>query len=445
VICTDALFNEWPEADAIIGNPPFLGSSNFRKKGMTDDYILKMHSLYPDDEFPNRADLCAYWFRKAHDHQAGRCGLVATNSIAQGQSRKAGLSYIINHGGIIHNAIRTQPWSGEAKVHVSIVNWAKTQEGDDWVLDGEPVTQPISDSLTLAESTLTVAATLKQNRNRCFEGVKPSGKGFVIHEVQALKWIQQDATNADILKPFISGDPLTEHPELKPERWIIDFNAMPIEEASEYTEIFNHIKARVKPERDTNRRETTKIHWWHYGEKRPAMRRALEGLACYFVVPATSKWSMAVKTDITYLPGNSTFVIASDDMYVLGVLNSNLHRGWVKAQSSTLKGDTRYTNTTCFETFPFVWNAPEPAKEAVRAIATELNEYRLATMKAKNIGITQLYNQFFHEPASQLYQLHQKLDKAVCEHVYGWPYDANKNYNPELFALNQTLAKTENT
>jgi SAM-dependent methyltransferase len=441
LICTDALFTEWPEADAIIGNPPFLGSRNFRREGMTDNYISNMHSLYPDDEFPNSADLCAYWFRKAQDHVATRCGLVATDSIAEGVSRKASLSFIVENGGIIHNAIKKEAWSGEAKTNVSFVNWTKIYDCDPVILDGKPVDISIGSSLTIAESKLTSANQLKQNKNICFQGIIPLGRGFVISNVQAMKWIQQDAKNAEVVKPYISGDPLTEHPELKPERWLIDFNAMPIEQASAYTDIFDHIKTRVKPIREQNRRESLAKYWWHHGEKRPAMRQALKDLEYYFVLPRLSKWGTFVTIAKENLPGD-VIAVCSDDYYVLGILNSNIHIKWVRLQSASRGSGIRYDHTSCFNTFPFLWNAPETAKEAVRAIATELDAFRLNTMKERNIGLTQLYNQFFNEPTSQLAKLHAKLDKAVCEQVYGWPYSPDKNYNPELFELNQLLATT---
>ncbi len=175
------------------------------------------------------------------------------------------------------------------------------------------------------------------------------------------------------------------------------------------------------------------------------MRKALESLNSYFVVPRISRWGIFVSVPIAYLPGDSTVVVASDDFYVLGILNSRLHLDWVKAQASTLKADTRYTHTTCFETFPFLWDAPEAVKNKIRPLAQALDEFRLSYMLEHQIGITTLYNQFFHEETSQLFKLHAKLDKAVCESVYGWDYDPTQNYNESLYALNQELALAEQT
>lgn len=124
IVCQDALFTDWVKADAVIGNPPFLGGKHMRLN-LGDEYIDKVFKRFPDVK--DSVDFCAYWFRLAHDNidEKGRVGLVATNSISQGKSRVAALDYVTQNGGYIHEAISTQVWSGEAKVHVSLVNWCK--------------------------------------------------------------------------------------------------------------------------------------------------------------------------------------------------------------------------------------------------------------------------------------------------------------------------------
>ena len=126
IICADALFTDWQKADAIIGNPPFLGGKHMRLN-LSDDYVNKVFARF--SEVKDSVDFCSYWFRLAHNQldEKGRAGLVGTNSISQGKSRVAALDYITHNGGHIHEAISTQPWSGEANVHVSIVNWSKIE------------------------------------------------------------------------------------------------------------------------------------------------------------------------------------------------------------------------------------------------------------------------------------------------------------------------------
>ncbi len=437
IVCQDALFSPWVNADAIIGNPPFLGGKHTRMT-LGDGYIDKVFKNF--SEVKDSVDFCAYWFRLAHNNisENGRAGLVGTNSISQGKSRKATLEYILQNSGYIHEAISTQPWSGEANVHVSIVNWAK-QKPKNYHLDHHPV-QQINSSL---QSVIDVsqATRLKANLNYCFQGVIPVGKGFVITEKQAEEWIKGSSKNKDVLKLFSMGSNLAKNPHGIPERWIIDFNDMSLEDAIEYKLPFEHIKKIVKPERDKNRREVTRINWWKYGEKRPAMRTALTPLSYYFTVPRVSKWAIFIPASLNWLPGDKSVVVASDDFYIFGILTSNIHRTWMQAQKSTLKADIAYTHKTCFETFPFPQNPNAKIMQQIRETALELHEYRTQQMEKKQWGITTLYNTFFEEPSSNLYQLHDKLNKLVMK---AYQFKKNDDILEKLLELNLELAEQEN-
>ncbi|MCZ2207970.1 type IIL restriction-modification enzyme MmeI, partial [Cylindrospermopsis raciborskii] len=188
---------------------------------------------------------------------------------------------------------------------------------------------------------------------------------------------------------------------------------MALEEAAEYILPFTRVKETVKLERDNNQEKSRREKWWQFGRNRPAMRKALAVLSCYFAIPKIAKYVVFSPVDVSILPCEANMVIASDDFYILGILNSKIHRLWVKAQSSTLEDRTRYTNTTCFETFPFPQKPSQELVKKIRQTANELHEYRSQQMEKKQWGITKLYNQFFNEPSSQQYQLHQKLDKLV--------------------------------
>jgi type II restriction/modification system DNA methylase subunit YeeA len=436
IVCEDALFTKWAKADAVIGNPPFLGGKNMRL-ALGDDYINRVFKRFPDVR--DSADFCAYWFRLAHDHieETGRAGLVGTNSISQGKSRVATLDYITQNGGYIHEAISTQPWSGEAAVHVSLVNWCK-KEPTGYHLDNQKV--PRINSSLRSTTDVSSAARLSANQNRCFQGVIPVGKGFIITPQLAQDWITAKQRNQEVLQCLSDATSLAKSPQGEPGRWIIDFNDMCVEDASDYALPFEHLKAAVKPERDTNRREVTRLNWWKYGEKRPAMRKAIASLSCYFNIPRHSKWFTFIPAQPSWLPSDSTTVVASDDFYILGILTSQVHRLWVKAQSSTLKGDTRYTHNTCFETFPFPQNPPEKLVEQIRATTHDLHNYRTEQMEKKQWGITQLYNKFFDEPSSQLYKLHAKLNQLVMQ-AYGFSPD--DDILERLLALNLELAQKE--
>ena len=178
IICDDALFTPWIKADAIIGNPPFLGGKHMRSN-LGDEYINKIFKQFPDVK---DVDFCSYWFRLAHDNikDKGRVGLVGTNSISQGKSRKATLDYV-TESGHIHEAVSTQAWSGEANVHVSIVNW-KYEQPSKYFLDSKQV-DFINSSLQ-PHIDVSGAETLQANCNKCFQGISPVGKDFIVTEEQ---------------------------------------------------------------------------------------------------------------------------------------------------------------------------------------------------------------------------------------------------------------------
>ncbi len=428
IIADDALFCKWPRADFIVGNPPFLGGKYLRvERG--DEYAEKIYASFPGSK--GQPDYCVFWFQKAHNSSAKRIGLVGTNSIAQGVSRKASLEYITTNKGTIINAISTQVWSGSANVHVSIVNWVKKNISSSIYLDEKKV-KHINSSLK-AEVDYTSAKQIFENLGKSFEGHQLAGKGFVISANTAKTWIKSDKKNQDVLKPMINGKALVS-PSIELD-WVIDFNDMSLEKASIYNLPFEYVKKYVKPERMINKEKRRKENWWLFGRTRPNMRKALQGLKGYFCLPKIAKYTCFRSIDISILPCEANMVVASDDFFILGVLNSKLHLDWVLVQRSTLEDRTRYTNTTCFMTFPFPDNVKSPQKQKVRSIMTELENFRTQEAISRNCTITTFYNNFFHEPSSNLFKLHRKLDKAVCA-CYGWKYSHTKSYNDEMFALN---------
>ncbi|MBD2115260.1 MULTISPECIES: DNA methyltransferase [Cyanophyceae] len=437
IVCQDALFTDWPKADAIIGNPPFLGGKHMRLN-LGDEYVDRIFEHFPDVK--DSVDFCSYWFRLSQDRigQQGRAGLVATNSISQGKARIATLDYVIQKGGVIHEAISSQPWSGEANVHVSIVNWSG-KEPQEFYLDNQKVPQ-ISSSL---KGTLDVskANRLRANLEQCFQGVIPLGEGFIIDEATAKDWGEEhDSTNFCVVKPFSMGGNLARNVNGEPDRWVVDFFGKSIEDASWYLAPFAHVKRTVKPIRDQNRRKVRRDNWWIFGENAPKMRRKLDALPYYFAVPEVSKWAIFVPSPSNWLPGNKTKAVASDDFYVFGVLTSETHRIWMHAQKSTLEDRIAYTHNTCFETFPFP-QAPAPGTvQAIRAKALELHQYRSEQMEQKQWGITKLYNAYFDEEASQLYKLHKQLDALVLQ-AYG--FSQADDLLARLLELNLTLADRE--
>lgn len=436
IVQADALFTSWPEADAIVGNPPFLGGKHMRRN-LGDDYIDRVFARFPDVR--DSVDFCSYWFRLAHDALGddGQAGLVATNSIRHGKSRRATLDYIKDHGGYIHSAVSSQPWSGEANVHVSIVNWSR-HKPETCRLDDQDV--PLINTSLRSTTDVSAATRLQANRGFCFQGVIPVGKGFNVGEETARAWIEQDPRNAEVVKPFSMGTNLAKNPMGKPDRWIIDFADMSLEEIEAFPLPYRQVVELVKPERQNNREQVMREKWWRFKRTNAAMREALAPLERFFAVPEVSKWAIFVPCQSNWLCGNKNKAVASDDFYVLGVLLSSAHRQWMHAQKGTLEDRTAYTHDTCFETFPFPQQLAAEQAAAIRQQMVTLNDYRNAWMVEHQSGITDLYNRYFDEPASKLRKLHDDLDALVLK-AYGWsPKD---DVLANLLELNQELAELE--
>ena len=189
-----------------------------------------------------------------------------------------------------------------------------------------------------------------------------------------------------------------------------------------------------------NRESIMREKWWRYKRTNEAMRKAIASLSYYFAVARVSKWAIFIPVPFNWLPGDKSVVVASEDYYILGILTSQIHRLWMEAQKSTLKADIAYTHKTCFETFPFPQTPSKKIVQQIRDKTIELHEYRTEQMEKKQRGITKLYNEYFHEPASKLYQLHQQLDKLVMQ---AYKFQANDDILAKLLELNLELAEKE--
>ena len=234
-----------------------------------------------------------------------------------------------------------------------------------------------------ATTDISSAKRLKTNINYSFVGVQPNSKGFLISQEIRNNWNKLDTKNKEVLQLFSSAKDLANKPHGIPSRWIIDFADMSIEEVSEYKHPFLHVQEYVKPERMNNRETVLREKWWRLKRTNEAMRKALKTVDFYLNIPCHSKWFIFLVADQSWLAGNSTAVVASDDFYILGILTSKIHRLWIQEQSSTLGQTIRYTPKTCFETFPFPQNPTSETIDNIRKIMTQLHEYRTQQMEKK--------------------------------------------------------------
>jgi hypothetical protein len=410
----DALLDPWPETDCIVGNPPFLGDRNLRR-AFGDAYVSWLITTFG----VGLKDFCVYWFRKAHDHLRSdqRAGLVGTNSISQNRARSASLDYIVGNGGVITDAVSSQKWPGEAKVHVSLVNWIKSPEDPPVrrILDGVSVDRIGPDLRGGADHGVTVA-TLKANRGQAFYGPVPIGKGFVLTEEAAAALLEADPANDAVVRRYLTGS----------DRWCIDFGLRTLQEAARFPAPLTVVRRDVKPERDRNRRAAYRRNWWLFGEPCRELRAAIEPLFRYIVGLSTGKRPAFVWSRPDTSMNNSTVVFAFDDDYSMGVLTSRTHGAWAWERASTLETRLRYTPSSVFETFPWPYPIDAANREGVAQAARLLLARRSEICDQEQIGLTQLYNRVDEGAWTELADLHRDLDQAVAA-CYGWPSSIAQN------------------
>jgi SAM-dependent methyltransferase len=460
--CADALFTEWPQADAIIGNPPYLGS-RFLAQEHGNDYTQKVYARFPD--IPKMADFCTHWFRIAHNAlpQGGRAGLVGTNTIRQNEGREASLDYIIKNGGVITEAVSTEVWSGEAAVHVSIVNWTKgkatgkkvlhTQLGDGvdspWKIEELDLIPP-----TLAGGTdVTTAQDLDGNQKpkRVYQGQKPNHEGFFLTPNEAEVWIHKDASYREVLHPYMIGRDLVETG--KPSRWVIDFGRRDIYAARAYKLAFDRVHEKVMPaivaKAEKERTETGNDkgvwarmaeHWWLFERQRPECIAVISNLSRYVAISRVTKRPILEFLSGSIHPDTTVIVFAFDDDYSFGILQSEFHWEWFKARCSTLKGDFRYTSDTVFDTFPWPQAPKKKQIVEVAAAAVALRALRREIMADLGYSLRELYRTLEEPGANPLRDAHARLETAVRA-AYGMP--ASTETLAFLLDLNIALAAKE--
>ena len=392
---------QWPQADCIIGNPPFLGDKKMRAE-LGDDYTEALRACYAD-RVPGGADLVTYWFEKARAQiEAGKCqraGLVATNSIRQKRNRPV-LERILESGQIF-NAWSDEEWINEgAAVRVSLVCFGASvipaQAGiQSVVLDGYPVPNIHADLTAGGNggSDLTSAKPLKENAGWSYFGLCLAG-AFKVPSATAQAWLKlpnpHGKSNSDVLKPIYNGSDITRR---WAGDWVIDFALLDEQQAALYEAPFAYVVEHVKPVRASNREASRAEKWWRHGRARPELRAKLAGLQRYIATPETAKHRFFVSFPVGVAPEHSLIVIPSGSDALFGILSSRLHTVWALAKGGRMGmgNDPRYNSTLTFETFPFpvgarfiapdtqqgaMNRAPTPEVVEIAAAAKALNALR---------------------------------------------------------------------
>ncbi|MFI2373583.1 Eco57I restriction-modification methylase domain-containing protein [Streptomyces sp. NPDC018964] len=408
--------------DAIVGNPPFLGGSKIT--GAMGEGYRETLVEYLAGGVRGNADLVAYFLLRVCSllNEVGQIGLIATNTLAQGDTREVGLDQVQQGGGLIRRAVKSEPWparSAQLEYCAVWISFHSLSDKAQRVLGGVVVPRGISTSLNPVTREDSWGRSLVRNSSASFNGCKVDGMGFTLAESVAREWIESDDKYASVVYPFLNGQDVNNDLRHSSDRWIINFRNWSLETAQDYVHAYRQVLREVKPERDKNNRKARRERWWQYAERAPGLETAIANLSQCIVVASTSKSVMPVMVPTGQVFSHMLCVFASDDFALLAVLSSSPHYWWAIDRASTMKGDLRYTPTDIFETL-----VRPPLTARLRAAGAYLDTYRRELMLSRAMGLTETYN-LVHHPDCQdediigLRRIHEEIDKATIE-AYNW-------------------------
>jgi hypothetical protein len=403
----------WPDADFIIGNPPFIGGKDLRQE-LGDGYAEALWAAHP--KMPGAADFVTYWWDRAAEFltrknsRLKRFGFITTNSITQTFSRRV-IERRLGDKDPIHLtfAIPDHPWlkaADKANVRVAMTVAAKgTGEGvlktviAERHLDTDRPEVDVQARQGVIRANLSVGADLNSakpllaNEGLCSRGMSLHGAGFIVTPAEALTLgLGRRPELERHIRPYRNGRDLADHPRGV---MVIDLFGLAIDDVQRrFPEVYQHILDRVKPERDQNNRATYRNAWWIFGEPRSELRPALAGLPNFVATVETSKHRIFYRLDASILPDNKLVNIALEDSAEFAVLCSRLHVTWATKTGGWLGvgNDSVYVKTACFDRFPFP-DLPQSRRDRLRDLGSRLHQHRADRMALHpELTMTGIYN-----------------------------------------------------
>jgi hypothetical protein len=436
-----------PGFDAIVGNPPFAGK-NTMAAGNRAHYPVWLQTLHKGAH--GNADLVAHFFLRAFGlvRKDGVFGLIATNTIGQGDTRATGLTAILGSKGVITHAIRRLKWPGEAAVVVSVVHVRKGAVPQP-ILDGRPVRRI---SAYLVEGELdTSPKPLAANARKAFQGSIVLGMGFTFDDEAAAKGtasslddmrrlIEKDPRNAERIFPYIGGEEVNNDPKQEHHRYVIDFGEKnEAEVRASWPELIETVERLVKPQRDILDRAARRERWWRFGDRQPGLYHAIAGLPRVLAITRVSPYLSIAQLPSRTVYSEQLVVLAFANFAPFAALQSRAHEVWTRFFASTLEDRLRYTPSDCFATFPFPPDFETSAE--LEAAGQAYHDHRAALMIERNEGLTKTYNRFHNRAETsadivRLRELHTAMDGAVLR-AYGWDELADTAHAGHLDETNE--------
>lgn len=423
---------ENPGFDVIVGNPPFLGGQ-FISGAFSSIYLSYLKSFYTNTD--RVTDLVAYFFRKAFRllRRLGVFGLIATNTIAQGDTRIGGLYSIRKEGGRILSVNKRVAWPGVAAVVVSVLHIGKSGPNPPYLLDGK-IVQDIT-SYLYPYGCDESPKPLQFNQRCSHHGSYIYGVGFTFDDYDSLASPVAVAKELIAVEPhykqriysYLGGEDILRSPNHTSERLVINMNDLEEDEAwKKWPKLMDILERKVKVERfklkDNADGKRYKTNWWKWARHSESLDARKAEVNRMLVHPFTSGHLAFVFVPLDVIVGSPHNIFTLETYAAFASLQSRAHECWVRFFASSLKDDLRYTRSDCFETFPFSIdfeinpNLEQPGKEYY--------EFRAALMIRNNEGLTKTYNRF-HDPNEtspdilRLRELHAAMDRAVLD-AYGW-------------------------
>ncbi|MBT0774288.1 hypothetical protein KIH74_35420 [Kineosporia sp. J2-2] len=409
--------------DAVVGNPPFLGGKKISGYAGSNLREWLVNQLAGDAK--GNADLVAYFFLRAQRllNPRGTIGLIATNTLAQGDTREVGLDQMVQNGFTITRAVQSKSWpAASANLEYAAV-WGTVATVPERVLRvcDDILVRKVSTLLEPMGRVEGPPRRLNENLGIAFIGCYVLGKGFVLDPSEARAWIADDPRNVEVLFPYLNGEDLNSRHDSSPSRWVVDFADSSMEKAARYTQPFKHLSNSVKGERATKAKAVRDWPWWQFWRARPKLRKALSDLDEVLVIALVSKTVMPMRVPSDQVFSHMLGVFATSSHTDQAVLSSSLHQTWAIKYGSGMRADPRYTPSDVFETFPRP--TPTPTLDQIgRTLDTERREIMLR----RDLGLTRLYN-LVNDPdisnsdkdVARMREIHVELDEAVVA-AYGW-------------------------
>jgi hypothetical protein len=400
----------WPDADYIVSNPPFIGNKRMRDS-LDDGYVKSLRQAY--SEVSDTVDFVMYWWEIAAQKLSlgnlNRFGFITTNSITQSFNRNVISRYLDKDRICLFFVIPDHPWiegqeGAAVRVSMTVATCEPNSQGTLLRVESENELENNSSIIKfqmqrgLIHSDLTIGAnvrsmtSLKSNEGITFQGVIPLGDGFRLDRQELIDFGIDTNNLPSVIKAYMIGRDIVQNFQPK---WIIDFFGLSKQEAADrFPDLYQKLLLTVKPIRDQQNRKSNRENWWIFGEKRPGLRRAINGLNRFIVTPDTSKFKPFSFIDSSILPDVQLYSIVSNDAWILGILESLTHQVWLKKIAPRMgKGnDLRWKPSIVFYTFPFPDPTPEQ-KQKIRELGDRLDSHRKQVQAAHpDITITGMYN-----------------------------------------------------